>query len=131
VSKEFEKWEFADFLMFGDERYEFDGEYKEVAGNAKDNLGQHGMHVCMPETEIPAQRLTDVDGQHTHGTAVANEPYDHRGANQVLKEIDLKDIEQESTEKRTRSKGDDREVYGYPQTENEVVIHAGLIQAFE
>ncbi len=106
-------------------------QHGEVAADAERDLGQHGVHVGIPEGEPGAQRLADIHHEGAHRAAVADQADDDGAVDHRLEFLELEDVEQEAGEEGAGAERDDGEIQKDPQAEGVAVVHVGLVQAFD
>ena len=110
---------------------ELNGEHTEVEGKTKGHLGEHGVHIGMPENEPATQGLANVDGQDEQGGTIADKPDHHGQVDDVFQLIDAQDIFEQPGKKSAAANGDNSQVRPDPQGKSVIVVHIGLVQAFE
>eukprot|EP01022_Parablepharisma_sp_SALTPOND_P005728 TRINITY_DN12345_c0_g2_i1.p2 TRINITY_DN12345_c0_g2~~TRINITY_DN12345_c0_g2_i1.p2 ORF type:complete len:654 (-),score=172.14 TRINITY_DN12345_c0_g2_i1:394-2355(-) len=118
----------ADALVVQHGGQQLDAQHDGVGGDAEHHLGEHGVHVGVPEAEPPADGLADVDAQHQNGAHVADEADEHRRVDDGFQLGLAHDVVQKAGEKSAGSQGDNRQVHHDPHAKGEVVVHVGLVE---
>src|SRR5215467_284375 len=110
-----ERRQLSQLPILQNDRYVFQTQHRQVAGDAERYLSQHRVRIRMPERKPESQRLSNIDPQNSHRTAVADEPNHNRSIEDGLEFCPLQNVDEKSREERSRPECDDSQIKKNPK----------------